>query len=546
MRATLKVLLFWALLTYLCYLLVSLFSFLVFEHNDFVTFFKSHYPSAYRIDEFGGKYFSPGHYRFVTYITILLGLFFLALIVLLISKRRIFDRWTNGLIDDISWLKDIVVTSIKSVSKSGKLIMLACFSFLAILKVYFFFVLPFHVDETFNFVYFADKGIWHSSIAANNHPLNNIIAAIWWKTGLSPEVSFRLTSILSSLSIHVLVYSATTHYFNSKVGIFVLMLSGVTFWGNVYAVEGVSYMLMSLWVVLAAIAVFSMREVPGRGRSLFLVSSVLGFYTNQLFIIPFVALLIFWFMASWYNRTLQQGLPRISAVVALTAIASMLLYFPMYLWSGFESTFHSDMSRHDLIEMSAILFEGFSVMTDIDSKSYIALIGLMVIGLIYFKVADDRTRGMLVLQVSIIISILIFSLIIGVYPPSRALVFTNILFYCSVGVIAAKEIFTRLGNPSAVVVLMLLISIKLAASVFTFNFGWQHGPMGLQDKESYAAINNRCEQILATRPNLIFSHPRYNHLDFYIMLNAIKKNQKIEITYDSTRLSEADVRLSAE
>jgi hypothetical protein len=536
-----RVLLYCAVLAYLAYLLGSVLSFLVFDHHSFVDFFKAHYPSAYRIDEYGKTYFSLQHYEFVSHHAILFALVPITLFFIMTWKRRTINGWVNELIADISAIKNIIVRTSANLTNTEKVILITCFASLAGLKTYFFFALPFHLDETFNFIYFTDQGIFHSSTFANNHPLTNILSSIWWKMDFSPELSFRLTSILSSFAIHILIYSITTHFFNFKTGIFVLMLSGVTFWGNVYAIEGVAYMLMSLWVLLALVALLLMDNNSSRGQPLFIASSILGFYTTQLFIIPFVALVILWISLKWYNDVLRHSLRDVIISLTIVATGSLLLYFPMYLRSGFDATFHSDMSRHDLIRMSPALIEGFSVMTDVNSKSYVVVLGLIAVTAFYLKRANERVKFLLALNVAMILSILIFSFVIGMYPPSRALVFTNISLYVSIGVLIADLFFRRLSDQRAMVSLCLVFFVKIAASAYLFNSGWQHIPMGLQDTRSYQSATELSTKILRYRPNIIFSDERDTYINFSVIFLAIKNGQHINFTYDRAQLTEADV-----
>ena len=66
-------------------------------------------------------------------------------------------------------------------------------------------------------------------------------------------------------------------------------------------------------------------------------------------------------------------------------------------------------------------------------------------------------------------------------------------------------------------------------------------PGGLQDKKFYKAVSNLSTRILANKPALIFSEERDTHLNFYLALGALRKDQRVEFTYDSTRMAEADV-----
>lgn len=539
---TIKALSFWAGIAYLFYLLITSLLFLVFTHGDFVAFFTHRYPFAYRIDEYGERYFTADHHRFVADYAVGFSLFLIGIILFLIWKRRRVDRWMDGLISDIIQIKDIFATTLLGISKNEKWILLTCFLLLTIIKIYFLQALPFYVDEVFNFNYFVSQGALHSSIFANNHVLTNIISAGWWNIGLSPEWSVRLTSVLSAYVIHVLIYSFTSHYLNFKSGVFVLMLTGVSFWANVYGVEGAAYMPMTLWVLLGVIAISFRCEGQKRGTSLFVMACVFGFSTTPLFVIPFIALISFWSSTAGHNPQLKHDLKTVIVCIVAIFTFSLLLYFPMYLWSGFGATFHSGVTRYDLVFMSPALFEGFSIMTDVNTKSSYVLAALLAPAILYFRRLDQQLRGMILLVSSVIFSIVIFSIAVGVYPPSRALIFANVLFLGALGIFLSRLVFDRLQIRTANLVLCVAFLLKVASTVFIFNFGWQHIiPGGLQDRPFYEEVNALSGEILDRKPKLIFSDQRDTHLNFYLTFGAIRRKQPLEFTYDSVRLSGADV-----
>jgi hypothetical protein len=127
------------------------------------------------------------------------------------------------------------------------------------------------------------------------------------------------------------------------------------------------------------------------------------------------------------------------------------------------------------------------------------------------------------------------------YPPSRALVFANILLYVSIGVPIADLLFRRLGDQRAMVSLSLVFFVKIAISVYLFNSGWQHIPMGLQDNRSYQSAIDLSTKILSHQPEIIYSDDRDTYLNFAVTFQAIKNDQHIGFTYNPAQVTEADV-----
>lgn len=523
------------MLIYLSYLAALLVSFYVFGHHDFVAFFQSHYPNTYRADEFGERYFTIRHFQFVRQLAPFVGLVIASLIVLMIWKRRSAWQWIDNVLLAILSIKDVVIRSFSEISHNNRILVFCCFIIIIALKVYFFIVLPFYVDEVFNFTYFVKEGVFLTSVYANNHVLTNLVSSIWWKLGMHPEISMRLTSILSSLIFYVVVYSFVKHYFNFKTAILVLILAGASFWLNVYSVESGAYLLMSFWVVLGFISVCWMYEDSNvvKGQALFIVSCVLGFYTSLLFAIPFIAL-IFW--RSLFIRDFRN----IIISVFTVGLFSLLLYFPMYLWSGAEAAFHSNVERWDLFFMKPVLFGGLSIMTEVNTKSSYFLLILVIPCILFFKRMSPGLQCLFVFLLSVLFSILIFSVIVGVYPPPRALVFSNIIFLvtaCVAIVSVVNKFLERSFNYAAA----FIVVCKVLSTVYLFNFGWQHGKGSLMDNQFYHDLNKLSDSLISHKPSLVFSDERDTFLNFYLDYNSFVSKRKFEVTYDPALLHEADM-----
>jgi hypothetical protein len=534
-------LIYWFSITYALYLLTTVILFALFDYQQIASFFTNLYPSAYRVDEYQLRYFTPPHYELVTTCTPVFCVILIVLIFVLIWRRTPVLNRINGLMHDLSWLIRMIVTAFSGLSIPQKWAVGACFCFLAAVKVYLFFDLPYQIDEAFNFVYFTNQGVWHTTIFANSHTLSNLISCLMWKAGFSPELSTRFPSFLAAILVHVVLYSAVKHFFNFRIAIFVLLLTGVSFWSNVYAVESGAYIVVTVWVLIGAVAIFGLYDEHSEGSNLFVASCILGFYTSKLFVIPFISLVILWVGIAIYRRTVIEHMGEIAGSIALVFIGSVSLYFPMYLWSGVEAIVASNIPRHDLFKMSPVLMEGFSVMTETSNQSYVVVMIMLMLGVVFIKSANKKLKAVTGFAVATSASILLFSITFHVYPPSRSLIYTNTMFYACLGIIIGTVLFGRFDRSLVAIVCGVLVCLKMALSFYIMNFGWQNYYLGLRDVKSYERLNDTVDRVLRCQPNLIFSDARETYLDVYIRLAAVRDGSNVTITYSRTSMFSPDV-----
>jgi len=535
--------LFWILILYLVYLQLMVVSFLIYDYQDLYSWFTSQFPDAYLISEYGTRYFTIAHFRFIQKSGGVFVLLLFLMMLFLFFKRAYIITISERLFKDLGHLAGIVAGSFSNLSTAQKWILWFCFFFLALLKVNFFITLPFYVDEVFNFVYFVDKGFLHTTLYTNNHALYNLVSALWWKTGMSPEVSSRLTSIFSGLFVNILLFAVTRYYFNFKTAVLVLILTGISFWTNVYSVQGSAYILMSLCCLVSIISLFRFAEDQEHGYYLFTLSCILGFYCSRLFIIPFLTFILVWigigFAQGWQHRKIGVRIVKSTAAVFLFA---GLLYLPMYLWSGGDALFMSNVPRHDLVTMSPMFFESLSMMTEVNNKSYLVISGLFILSTLFLTALDRKVRLLIALNAAAIISILLFTAAVHIYPPSRSVIYINIFFFGTIGVVIGTIIpkfVTRLNQ--LVVIWLVVILFKAWGSLYLLNYGWQKSPGSLQDFAFYNRLNRLTNCIVKNKPTLIFSDKQDTFLNFYLAFAAIRKKTPLHFTYDPNKMNQAGI-----
>ena len=544
-KIVLTKLLFWLLCFYFLYLIVMLIGMLAVSYSSLLSWFVTQYPDAYLASDFGSLYFTVSHYAHVRLVApFLIFLLLLAIFVLILKRKRI-EVFFGDLISDSGTIVRMVKNSFAYLSVTKKIILIACFILLLAVKVYFFITLPYQVDEVFNFVFFIDKGPLHISTYSNNHVLYNIIASFWWKLTGDPLLASRITSILSGMLIHALLYAATKYFYDFKAALFVLLFTGLAFWTNVYSVEGYSYTLMALCYLISVISLFLHFKDQHRGYALYILSCVLGFYCSKLFIIPFMSTVLAWAIGEIYRGQRKGLITVLSASLSVLSL-STLLYLPMLLWSGIDAFFVTSISPQGFVRGFPSLLEIFSVMTEANSKNYL-LIGVVLLsgGLIFFRKIDERLKVAIVLNITTFFSIVLFILVVHVYPPWRAFSYTNTVFYILVSVTLLTIVREIPGfRPLYFKWMMVtLVSMKALGAVYISSNGWQNSPGSLQDHYFYERLTARVKGILVYQPKVIFTDRQDEYLNFYLRLAAIREGKRLIFSYDLADLSECDVAI---
>lgn len=514
------------------------------SYSSLLSWFITLYPDAYLVSDYSTLYFTASHYTHVRLVAPFLILLLLSVIFVFILKRKRIEVFFGDFISDSGTVARIVKNSFTHLSFTQKIILITCFILLLAVKVYLFATLPYQVDEVFNFVFFIDKGPLHISTFSNNHVLYNIIASFWWKLAGDPLLASRMTSILAGMLIHTLLYAVTKAFYDFKAALFVLLFTGLTFWTNVYSVEGYSYTLMALCYVISVISLLLHFKDQHRGYALYILSCVLGFYCSKLFIIPFMSTVLAWMMVAIYQGQRKSLITIIPAAVSVLFL-SALLYLSMVLWSGVDAFFVTSFLPHEFVRGFPSLLEIFSVMTEVNSKSY-WLIGVVLSGgLIFFREIDERLKVVIVFNITTLFSIILFILLFHVYPPSRAFIYTNTVFYIllSVTLFTIVRIIPSFRPLYFKLLMITLVLIKAGGTMYIANHGWQNSPGSLQDHYFYERLTARAKDILACQPKIIFTDRQDEYLNFYLRLAAIREGKKMIFSYDLADLSKCDVAI---
>jgi len=219
------------------------------------------------------------------------------------------------------------------------------------------------LDEACSYLHFVRQGVLFTMMSypvPNNHILYNVICALPARLSfLSPAWVMRLPSMAATVLDYYIIFCVFRRWADFRRAM--VVVAGVAFVHllSYYAVQGRGYQLQLLFIVVNALSGWyyffpwpkpggpgsaagsaePLAVIPGSGRfgyRLFVVSAILGFYVNPLFVYHFMAV----FMVIGYRllRKRDRVLGR-QLLIALLIIAgtTAVLYLPIFLGSGIHA-----------------------------------------------------------------------------------------------------------------------------------------------------------------------------------------------------------------
>ncbi|WP_299458545.1 hypothetical protein [uncultured Microscilla sp.] len=221
-------------------------------------------------------------------------------------------------------------------SLSQKIILIITLCGVLASRLYYATVFPLQYDEAFTYIHLVHKGVWVSAIyypGPNNHVFFSETAALL-HLFLPTLVALRLPSIVAGLAVWYWVWQWLYTHTRFEWACLLATLGNFLSPISVYSVMGRGYSMQLLFILLAFRSMLSINYQP-QHRLVFIVSSVLGFYTVPTFLYPFAALVAYHSLKLWQQdkKLLKLWAIDLCIVTGLTC----LLYSPIVLANGLDA-----------------------------------------------------------------------------------------------------------------------------------------------------------------------------------------------------------------
>ena len=532
------------LLCYLVYVIITLSFMVLLDHAVLTSWFENRFPEAYLISEFDTTYFTIAHHNFLKVIGPWIIGFLGGFIALIVIFWKDVLRHVGNFIGDLSAAFNFVSRSWRSLTGKQKSILTIGLGAMFGIKVVLFLILPFSVDEAFNFVFFADKGLFLTTTLSNNHVLYNLFSSAWSKTGLDPLYTCRITSILAGMVVHFMIFMLARHFYSFTVGLWTMFLTGVTVWINLLSTIGTTYMVMTCcWLIGLAALIQIIRSRGNAGQYLFIFISTMGMYASKIFIIPLGGLVLTWICFELKIGATRKSTLKIILVTATVATLSLLLYLPMYLWSGGEAVFVKHLASHSLTVHFPLLLETMSVATDVNSKTYLAFVLSILVGILLYKRASNKLKFIFTLAAANVFAVALFILAVHVYPPGRALIYLNSIFFGLLALEISEFIPRWIQKERAVKIFYsVALAAKIVGSLYILQYGWQARITGdIQDRAFYKRLDQLADCIVSTQPKATYEDRQDRYLSFYTRLAAIRRSVPLVFEHNRVQADSCDV-----
>jgi hypothetical protein len=379
--------------------------------------------------------------------------------------------------------------------KNWFLLLLICW---LIGKIILFYSLPLYVDEFFDFVFYTKNSVLtrHTYIFNdgvswyNNHPLFADFSAFFLALGLPKSLSIRLPSILAELGLIYFLYNR----FGDKKLLFLLLFLGInfSFWASIFSCEGRSYYLIGVLLILSFYLINDLKSGIYANKLLLLVLvSGLGLFLNKLYLMPFLGLSMYLFSTIRSKNELFLW----SKIFFGIGLLAALFYFPSFFVSGFRAIYQNFPNQKGGLQLTPLLGEILSVITNINSKSYLLL--LLLAGLCAFfwqKFTPDLRRWIFFLGFQFV-SLALICLLINDYLPERTFIYFNLIFcvFCS---FLVHEFYLLYKNK---LLIYSYLAFIFANFCYNLNFSWllqyKHFYMGKERVENVENCLNDIEKL---------------------------------------------------
>lgn len=298
--------------------------------------------SIRRVDEFYAQFFTR-----ITFLVLRSTLIIGSFIGLIFRKKliRIFRKTLRLL----SWTLVKICSSWAYYSKKEKKILLFTSLSLLLLRFWFIEYWELYEDELFSYNYLVSKGFFTTLFyypGPNNHVFYSLLCSLLYHTHLPEAWVMRLPSaIISTMFFYVCVYILTKNRsFIFSLGASLLMQLSYNLF--LYSVLGRGY---SLEIFLAVISFYSYLRYNETSNSnfriIFILSSILGFFTIPVFLYPFSSILIFFLLDIKTNRK------SLFVSTFLIFAGSVFCYLPIFMVSGIDSVIGNDWVKPIMFEI---------------------------------------------------------------------------------------------------------------------------------------------------------------------------------------------------
>ncbi len=400
-----------------------------YSYNDISFQILSFYHQSSKISKFQNV-FSPG--RFIEIKFFILAIFCLSIAWLVFYFKN--EKKINLRLKLISNLfinafKDFF-RPLTNAGKYEKILLALLFVTLVINGIYFLPNLPFHIDERFTYLYFVNKGLFVSLAYypnPNNHIFYTLICNFSNLFFSNPKWVMKIPVFIISLVSPIIFFLFLRRSFNFFLSFIAILIFSFNSYEMYYSYNGRGYILMNLLLIISTGCLYKLASISDKNkilvlRTIFIISSFLGFYTIPIFIFPFLGMIAWFLFISIINKNFKK-LTNVIIDISIITLINFLFYLPVFIFNGFGAvTNNSWVKSRDFLQYFKIFPEMLNSISGVlfyDNPFSIYFIAgevfLIIFLLIYVKNRETLLWLSLIFTVFLILIPIIMFLRITIY-----------------------------------------------------------------------------------------------------------------------------------
>lgn len=199
---------------------------------------------------------------------------------------------------------------------------------------------PILIDEAFSYVFLIDRGTLVTASfypGPNNHIAFLLLCQLADNLGLEPDIVLRFTALAVAFFTLISLYLVLRYWLGFRAAIFAIVIWGFSLWGGYFASHARGYMLQQTAIIFCMSALV-ISEIKW-SKHIFIISSIIGFYTIPTFLLPFIPIFLFYF---YTQISKKRSAPSVGLDLLKIIGITLVLYLPVLILSGPELLFANE------------------------------------------------------------------------------------------------------------------------------------------------------------------------------------------------------------
>jgi len=271
----------------------------------------------------------------------LIAIWFFFLIRAVFYKKPLPGKWPERWIDDAISIITKNYSFFRSLPRVVKVALTGILVMETLSLAYFSATLPHDYDEAFSYLFFSGMGMlssWFFYPLPNNHVLYNILSSVALHLPLPVVPATRVVSLVAAIIATWYFFKLMTKYVSKVSATMATALLVFSYPFLLYATQARGYMLLLLCALLCFYSCVNIIGDKSRRKyyTLFIVSSIAGFFTIPSFLYCFLPVSLILFLNAIRLKNYREIKSTVNANLAIV-IGTLALYTPIIWRNGFHA-----------------------------------------------------------------------------------------------------------------------------------------------------------------------------------------------------------------